>query len=468
MLRSLTALLIALWCFTACTSSDHRATNSVPPPVQDSVPAPAPPVRDTLTTLIPGSYLESVTNSGQAYILYIPRSFRDSLPMPLMVCFDPQGNGRVPVHRYASLADEFGFILAGSNQVRNGLGIDASASMARELAAAVLEKMKTTHAGLFLCGFSGGAKVALVAPGNMKGVSGVVHCGAGLPDGIPAPTVPTYGVTGNRDMNYSEVIEFVNRLGRQPMHHLDITDGKHAWPETTDMRRAFSWCKVLACKSGGNCERPVLQQFTRQINTLAARTTDPIQRMRIYRCGIDCLQGLSPVPEWENSVQRLMKDPVYQQSILEDSRALSAELNRRQFLLDAFRSQEEDWWSHVIGDLQKRKQDPMNDRLLGYISLACYSLTRQAMEQGNMPEVARLNRIYLLADPENAEPNFLAAKLFSQVGQKDSVLSYLKRSVQYGFKDLSRLESETAIRALLSPADQRELEEGIRKNQSDW
>ena len=163
-----------------------------------------------------------------------------------------------------------------------------------------------------------------------------------------------------------------------------------------------------------------------------------------------------------------MKDPVYQQSILEDSRALSAELNRRQFLLDAFRSQEEDWWSHVIGGLQKRKQDPMNDRLLGYISLACYSLTRQAMEQGNMPEVARLNQIYLLADPENAEPNFLAAKLFSQVGQKDSVLSYLKRSVQYGFKDLSRLESETAMRALLSPADQRKLEEGIRKNQSDW
>ena len=151
--------------------------------------------------------------------------------------------------------------------------------------------------------------------------------------------------------------------------------------------------------------------------------------MRIYRCGIDCLRGLSPVPEsGKNSVQRLMKDPVYQQSILEDSRALSAELNRRQFLLDAFRSQEEDWWSHVIGVAEaKTGSDERSAARLHFAGLLqpdpAGDGTRTTCPKWYAPEPDLFT-----GRSRNAEPNFLAAKLFSQVGQKDSVLSYLKRS----------------------------------------
>lgn len=416
----------------------------------------------------PGTFSESLTGNGQAYVVYLPKSYREKVTTPLMVFFDPQGNGRVPVHRFAALADAFGCVLAGSNQVRNGLDLESSASMAADLAGTVLKRLGVEHRGLFLCGFSGGAKVALVAPGRMKGVTGVIHCGAGLPDGIPAPALPTYGITGTHDMNYAEVVDFVNRYGNQPMHHLDITEGKHEWPEEAAMRRAFNWCSVIACKAESDCKPDRLKSFVRQIESASGSNIRPVQRMRALRCGRDVLSGLVPVNDWESRMEKLSRDPAYQRSIQEEARSMSTELNRRQFLLDAFRTQDESWWSHVIGDLIQRKSEPMNDRLLGYISLACYSLSRQALGEGNWQEVARLNRIHLQADPENSEANYLSALQFARSAQHDSALVRMKIAVKKGFREPERFASDESFRSCFTAAERERFTEAMRKNQSAW
>jgi len=56
----------------------------------------------------------------QSYALYIPSTYIDSLPTPVIYIFEPGARGKLPVNLYHDIADKYGFILACSNNSRNG------------------------------------------------------------------------------------------------------------------------------------------------------------------------------------------------------------------------------------------------------------------------------------------------------------------------------------------------------------
>src|ERR1039458_665699 len=65
------------------------------------------------------------TNERQSYALYIPPSYSPQHACPILYCLDPAARGRVPVERFAKAAGLAGWIVAGSNNSRNG-GMNAS------------------------------------------------------------------------------------------------------------------------------------------------------------------------------------------------------------------------------------------------------------------------------------------------------------------------------------------------------
>src|ERR1700749_4024462 len=70
----------------------------------------------------PGRLIDTVIcqkDPAQSYALYIPvRGGTGALP--IVYFFDPHGDGSLPLKKYKSLADTYGFILAGSNNSKNG------------------------------------------------------------------------------------------------------------------------------------------------------------------------------------------------------------------------------------------------------------------------------------------------------------------------------------------------------------
>jgi len=58
-------------------------------------------------------------NPAQSYALYIPAGNKHDT-LPVIYFFDPHGDGSFPVTRYKALADQYGFILIGSNNSKNG------------------------------------------------------------------------------------------------------------------------------------------------------------------------------------------------------------------------------------------------------------------------------------------------------------------------------------------------------------
>src|SRR6266404_2597304 len=69
-----------------------------------------------------GKVIDSVickADPAQSYALYIP-SKGNATALPVIYFFDPHGSGALPLNKYRSLAEAYGFILAGSNNSKNG------------------------------------------------------------------------------------------------------------------------------------------------------------------------------------------------------------------------------------------------------------------------------------------------------------------------------------------------------------
>src|SRR5215831_5166647 len=112
----------------------------------------------------------------QSYALYLPTTYAPDRVWPMLYAFDPGARGGLPVERFKAAAERYGWIVAGSNNSRNG-------SMAKSMEAA-RAMWKDTHQRFaiaehetFVTGFSGGARVAIyLASACHDCVAGVIAC----------------------------------------------------------------------------------------------------------------------------------------------------------------------------------------------------------------------------------------------------------------------------------------------------
>ena len=129
-------------------------------------------------------------DSSQSYALYVPRAYTVARAWPVIFAFDPGARGRVPVERYQAAAERYGFIVAGSNNSRNGSAENSKAIVA--MTGDVLSRFSVDERRIYLAGMSGGSRVALgIALGSPKDrVAVVIASSAGYPDGKNRTTLP--------------------------------------------------------------------------------------------------------------------------------------------------------------------------------------------------------------------------------------------------------------------------------------
>jgi hypothetical protein len=92
----------------------------------------------------------------------------------------------------------------------------------------------------------------------------------------------------------------------------------------------------------------------------------------------------------------------------------------------------------------------MLQRVQGYVSLGIYSALSRVM-RSNMLDTKTsgyLASIYRITDPENSESWYLAALVAAMEAKPNQALFYLHKSVDAGFSDLKRLQTEVAFNAL--------------------
>jgi len=157
-------------------------------------------------TLIPK--VVTIANPEQSYALYIPKSYSATRLSPIIYAFDPGANGGRPVELMKDSAERYGYIVAGSNNSRNG-----SWKIEAEAAQAMLKdtekKLSIDGRRVYFAGFSGGARVAARLAQICKCTAGVILNGAGFqPETSASPETrfAVFAAVGTYDFNYGEMV----------------------------------------------------------------------------------------------------------------------------------------------------------------------------------------------------------------------------------------------------------------------
>jgi dienelactone hydrolase len=205
-----------------------------------------------------GTLIESVNVEaarGQSYALYLPAGYTPEKRWPILYAFDPGGRGRVPVALFRAAAERYGYVVAGSNDSRNGLAPAAVGAIINALWKDTHARLSIDDARVYAAGFSGGARVANRLAATCGGcVAGVISSGAGFPPDIaPTATLPYafFGTVGVDDFNFREMRPLERTLDALGVAARLVTfAGRHQWCPEEVCAEGLSWMELLAMRRG--------------------------------------------------------------------------------------------------------------------------------------------------------------------------------------------------------------------------
>lgn len=186
---------------------------------------------------------------SQSYALYVPSGYTPDREWPVIFGFDPQGRGVNPVERYQAAAEKYGYIVAGSNNSRNGdwqVSMAAVSAVTRDVSA----RFNISAKREYVAGMSGGARVAMGVALSSPQVAGVFASSAGYPDGRARHELPfpVFETAGTEDFNRLEMREMDRDL--QSPHRLVTFEGGHMWLPPAVAMQGVEWMEIQAMKSG--------------------------------------------------------------------------------------------------------------------------------------------------------------------------------------------------------------------------
>jgi dienelactone hydrolase len=193
--------------------------------------------------------VKCAADATQTYALYVPSTYSADRPWNLLIAFHPGARGRLMVEKYVAAAEQYGYIVAGSNTSRNG-SWSVSAAAVRAMSADLGRRFAIDAERIYLTGLSGGARVAMQVALGKNGIAGVIASSAGYPDSQPRADVPfaVFGTAGTEDFNYIEM-RLLDRKLTSP-HYLAVFNGGHTLPPDAVALEAIEWMELQAMKSG--------------------------------------------------------------------------------------------------------------------------------------------------------------------------------------------------------------------------
>ncbi|HWB63416.1 MAG TPA: hypothetical protein VG603_07900, partial [Chitinophagales bacterium] len=311
-------------------------------------------VKDNFKTQAVIPHVGLLLDTSQSFALYLPKKYNDTAHLPVIIFFDPHGDGTVPLTLYSGLAEKYGYILIGSNSSKNLVSFDDTKVFATNLINEAMNRLHANSSKISLCGFSGGAKVALLSGSENPAIKTIIYTGSKV-DITPNHPVTLLGFAGIKDMNYTDLVTFDWSLNSTPIrHYMEEWKGKHEFPTADVFKDAFTLL-----------ESDTIYDYNKKLPSIA--------RDKILE---------------EQSIKQDYVSDFYHKDI--------------------------SWWRNEIDRLNTRKaNDMMYERLLGFISLACYSISNSAMRDHNLEIAGKILAIYKMADPDNKD----CAELYKQYYQ---------------------------------------------------
>src|SRR5262249_14042775 len=204
-------------------------------------------------------------------------------------------------------AEQYGYIVAGSNNSRNGPWPVSGAAVVA-MPADVSRRFSVDPQRIYLTGLSGGARVALQVALGRNNIAGVIASSAGYPDSQPRSSVPfaVFGTAGTEDFNYIEM-RLLDRKLTSP-HSLAVFAGGHTLPPDAVALEAIEWMELQAMKSGRRDRDAALvdRLFEKRQRAIAA-AANPVDTVHLLDALVSDFKSLRDVAAETNRAKDLEK-----------------------------------------------------------------------------------------------------------------------------------------------------------------
>jgi predicted esterase len=407
-----------------------------------------------------GRVLETVacaSDNKQTYALYVPTSFDPARKWPVLFCFDPGARGKAPVERFQAAAEKFGWIVAGSNNSRNGPW-EANAAAIHAMVGDVNRYFPIDSKRIYVAGLSGGARVACqVALGGIA--KGVIACSAGFPTSeVPGKVpFPFFGTAGITDFNYAELKRVDRELeDLRAAHRVVIFPGGHEWLPSELAVEALAWLELQAMRAGTREKDAAWIQEQFQARTVAL-PAEPLENFRALKSLVADFKGLADTAALEKKIAALGGS----REIRDQLKAERTSERREQEISDNLMSAIGEGMIASVrkqtAELRKKSEaatDPAErqriDRVLSGVYSSCSTTAREMMRTGDYVEAAPLLECLTALRPERSQAWFDLARARAHLREKKPAIAALQQAIAAGFKDAERVRAEKAFDGLRS------------------
>lgn len=414
--------------------------------------------------------VECSADATQSYALYVPTNYDPSRRAPVLFCFDPGARGRAPVERFSAAAEKFGFIVAGSNNSRNGpwpANVAAINAMIRDVDGFFPLDQKR----VYVAGLSGGARVACQVA--MNGLAqGVVACSAAFADGTTPAKVPCafFGTAGVTDFNYLELRRVNRELDqRKAIHRVVIHEGGHEWLSSDLAVKALAWFQVQAMRSGSAPRDPAWLQTEFAARVDAVPASPAVARFAELKSVADDFKGLVDTAAIEREVAQLAASREVRDGIKAE---VASDRKEEEVMVDLLTSVHEGFSSDVkktAAQLRTKAAGNGPDRVMAGRVLQgayanCSETVRGAMRAGDYLSSEPLLEMMILIRPDRSQAYFDLARCRAHRGDRKRALANLEQAVAVGFSDRTRLREEPEFASLRSDPSFARLEAAAAAN----
>jgi dienelactone hydrolase len=387
-------------------------------------------------------------NIQQSYALYLPSGYNPDTKYPIVFCFDPHGDGSLPVNLLKDDAERFKIVLVGSNNIQNGMSQDVILQLVNTLMNEVQANVNINDRKIYLMGFSGGARVAFSVLNQHSNIRGIIACSGSIPASYIPQQIYIAGIAGTDDMNYAEMVAMEQGFSQEANRHILLTfSGTHGWPPKTTISTAIQWLSIGEMKDNiAPINKETIDQF---VHSQYNDSISLIEKHKGCKQIISTLNGLIDISLYQQKLENLEADSKLQKEMYMEARLDSIERARQELYKQAFNSKPIEWWSDEIARLQKsttnsksKTEADLNKRLLAYISLYAFSASNYAKRTSDLQAFPRYLKIYGLADPQNPDYYYFMASYFALTGKKEQTLLALEKAIQFGFTDMQKIKGD--------------------------
>jgi len=378
------------------------------------------------------------TTEKTLYSAYTPSKLK--LKDVLFVAIDAHGDAQLALKHLRWSAENYGFHLIALNNVENKDSkfeqhINQGVQQAKQ-------QLNIQAKQVFYVGFSGGARMALMYAQRHQ-TAGLIMLGAGPGQQSVSFNFPLAMITGTRDFNFVEQYYPISSPQVDNPNLITLHwQGKHEWPDSSTIDEAVSFVLFTA----GTI---VESDIRRKAQLEKAKQAQKSNNLFFYFKELELISKTSTgemQSKTRQSLQSMRNSTKVNQYFKHFNEILTAEQKRNQIYIKDLDEKPLDWWKATLiklDDLANNQSGLEADsyaRTKAFLGILLYSKTSAAVSgRGNAKLLPKYLEVYRMLEPENPDLYFFEAVYKYALGDNDATIESLKKALQFGFKDDTKL-----------------------------